>query len=175
VMIKVGDNITTDHIVPGGTKVLPYRSNIEKISEFTFCNVKESFHDDCLLHDGGIIIAGHNYGQGSSREHAALAPLFLGIKAVIAKSFARIHRSNLINSGILPLIFVIESDYDEIDEMDELVLTNLHQLEDSHEVLLYNKTKNKNTMLRHDLSSLEIETMYAGGTLSLIRKQNKEK
>ncbi|MEG0574641.1 MAG: aconitate hydratase, partial [Erysipelotrichaceae bacterium] len=161
VMIKVGDNITTDHIVPGGTKVLPYRSNIEKISEFTFCNVKESFHDDCLLHDGGIIIAGHNYGQGSSREHAALAPLFLGIKAVIAKSFARIHRSNLINSGILPLIFVIESDYDEIDEMDELVLTNLHQLEDSHEVLLYNKTKNKNTMLRHDLSSLEIETMYA--------------
>ncbi|MEG0744257.1 MAG: aconitate hydratase [Erysipelotrichaceae bacterium] len=175
VMIKVGDNITTDHIVPGGTKVLPYRSNIEKISEFTFCNVKESFHDDCLLHDGGIIIAGHNYGQGSSREHAALAPLFLGIKAVIAKSFARIHRSNLINSGILPLIFVIESDYDEIDEMDELVLTNLHQLEDSHEVLLYNKTKNKNTMLRHDLSSLEIETMYAGGTLSLIRKQNKQK
>ncbi|MEG0095554.1 MAG: aconitate hydratase [Erysipelotrichaceae bacterium] len=175
VMIKVGDNITTDHIVPGGTKVLPYRSNIEKISEFTFCNVKASFHDDCLAHDGGIIIAGSNYGQGSSREHAALAPLFLGIKAVIAKSFARIHRSNLINSGILPLIFVIESDYDEIDEMDELVLTNLHQLEDSHEVLLYNKTKNKNTMLRHDLSSLEIETMYAGGTLSLIRKQNKEK
>ncbi|MEG0842352.1 MAG: aconitate hydratase [Erysipelotrichaceae bacterium] len=175
VMIKVGDNITTDHIVPGGTKVLPYRSNIEKISEFTFCNVKASFHDDCLSHDGGIIIAGSNYGQGSSREHAALAPLFLGIKAVIAKSFARIHRSNLINSGILPLIFVIESDYDEIDEMDELVLTNLHQLEDSHEVLLYNKTKNKNTMLRHDLSSLEIETMYAGGTLSLIRKQNKEK
>ena len=115
VMIKVGDNITTDHIAPAGAKVLPYRSNIEKISEFIFMNVKASFHDDCLEHGGGFIIAGANYGQGSSREHAALAPMYLGIKAVIAKSFARIHRANLINFGIIPFTFSNEEDYDTID------------------------------------------------------------
>ena len=119
VMIKVGDNITTDHIAPAGAKVLPYRSNIEKISEFIFMNVKASFHDDCLEHGGGFIIAGANYGQGSSREHAALAPMYLGIKAVIAKSFARIHRANLINFGIIPFTFSNEEDYDTIDELDE--------------------------------------------------------
>lgn len=103
VMIKVGDNITTDHIAPAGAKVLPYRSNIEKISTFVFMNNKADFHDCCKENGGGFIIAGANYGQGSSREHAALAPMYLGIKAVIAKSFARIHKANLINFGILPL------------------------------------------------------------------------
>ena len=104
-MIKVGDNITTDDIMPAGAKVLPYRSNIEKISEFCFMNQKAAFHDDCIKEHGGFIIAGSNYGQGSSREHAALAPMYLGIKAVIAKSFARIHQANLYNFGILPCLF----------------------------------------------------------------------
>lgn len=174
VMIKVGDHITTDHIIPGGSKVLPYRSNIEKISEFTFCNVKASFHDDCLAYGGGFIIAGHNYGQGSSREHAALAPLFLGIKAVIAKSFARIHRSNLINSGILPLTFQDESDYDKINEFDVLVLEHLHELAQSNEITLINKTKKQSYQVLHNLSNIEIETIYAGGMLVLIKKQQNQ-
>lgn len=170
VMIKVEDNITTDHIAPAGAKVLPYRSNIEKISEFIFMNVKASFHDDCLANKGGFIVAGSNYGQGSSREHAALAPMYLGIKAVLAKSFARIHRANLINFGIIPFTFVNESDYDNIDEMDELKLTGLHGLALDTPVIVENLTKGTSYQVTHNLSSRDIETILAGGTLNLIRK-----
>ena len=170
VMIKVEDNITTDHIAPAGAKVLPYRSNIEKISEFIFMNVKASFHDDCLANGGGFIVAGSNYGQGSSREHAALAPMYLGIKAVVAKSFARIHRANLINFGIIPFTFVNEADYDNIDEMDELKLTNLHNLQVYVPVTIENLTKGTSYEVTHNLSALDIETILAGGTLNLIRK-----
>ena len=170
VMIKVEDNITTDHIAPAGAKVLPYRSNIEKISEFIFMNVKASFHDDCLANGGGFIVAGSNYGQGSSREHAALAPMYLGIKAVVAKSFARIHRANLINFGIIPFTFVNEADYDNIDEMDELKLTNLHNLQVNVPVTIENLTKGTTYEVTHNLSALDIETILAGGTLNLIRK-----
>jgi aconitate hydratase len=170
VMIKVEDNITTDHIAPAGAKVLPYRSNIEKISEFIFMNVKASFHDDCLANNGGFIVAGSNYGQGSSREHAALAPMYLGIKAVVAKSFARIHRANLINFGIIPFTFVNEADYDNIDEMDELKLTNLHNLQVNVPVTIENLTKGTSYEVTHNLSALDIETILAGGTLNLIRK-----
>ena len=170
VMIKVEDNITTDHIAPAGAKVLPYRSNIEKISEFIFMNVKASFHDDCLANGGGFIVAGSNYGQGSSREHAALAPMYLGIKAVVAKSFARIHRANLINFGIIPFTFVNEADYDNIDEMDELKLTNLHNLQVNVPVTIENLTKGTSYEVTHNLSALDIETILAGGTLNLIRK-----
>lgn len=170
VMIKVGDNITTDHIAPAGAKVLPYRSNIEKISEFIFMNVKASFHDDCLHNGGGFIIAGANYGQGSSREHAALAPMYLGIKAVIAKSFARIHRANLINFGIIPFTFCNEADYDSIDEMDELSITNLHALTENTPVEVMNITKNSSFLLTHNLTQRDIETILAGGTLNLIRQ-----
>lgn len=170
VMIKVGDNITTDHIAPAGAKVLPYRSNIEKISEFIFMNVKASFNDDCLEHGGGFIIAGANYGQGSSREHAALAPMYLGIKAVIAKSFARIHRANLINFGIIPFTFSNEEDYDTIDELDELTITNLKSLAEHTPVEVMNITKNKSFQVFHSLTQRDIETILAGGTLNLIRR-----
>lgn len=173
VMIKVEDNITTDHIAPAGAKVLPYRSNIEKISEFIFMNVKASFHDDCLQHGGGFIIAGSNYGQGSSREHAALAPMYLGIKAVIAKSFARIHRANLVNFGIIPFTFQNEADYDAIDEMDELCMDHLHQLQEQTPIQVTNKTKGTTFMVDHNLTALDIETIKAGGTLNLIRQNQK--
>lgn len=170
VMIKVEDNITTDHIAPAGAKVLPYRSNIEKISEFIFMNVKASFHDDCLANNGGFIVAGSNYGQGSSREHAALAPMYLGIKAVVAKSFARIHRANLINFGIIPFTFVNEADYDNIEEMDELKLSGLHGLKVDTPVVIENLTKGTSYEVTHNLSARDIETILAGGTLNLIRK-----
>ncbi|MDQ0362318.1 aconitate hydratase [Breznakia pachnodae] len=169
VMIKVEDNITTDHIAPAGAKVLPYRSNIEKISEFIFMNNKADFHDVCKEYGGGFIIAGHNYGQGSSREHAALAPMYLGIKAVVAKSFARIHRANLINFGILPLTFTNESDYDTIDEMDELHLNDLHNIEVGKPLTLVNVTKGKEYVVDHNLSDLDIELIKAGGTLNHIK------
>lgn len=169
VMIKVEDNITTDHIAPAGAKVLPYRSNIEKISEFIFMNNKADFHDVCLANQGGYIIAGHNYGQGSSREHAALAPMYLGIKAVIAKSFARIHKANLVNFGIIPFTFKDENDYDNIDEMDELIIKDLSKLSVGQEINVYNKTKDNTYVLHQDLSELDIKLLQAGGTLNHIK------
>ena len=118
-VIKLGDDITTDHIMPAGSKVLPYRSNIEKISDFCFANVKPSFKEDCKKNQYNVIVAGLNYGQGSSREHAAIAPRYLGVRVVLAKSFARIHRQNLINFGIVPLV-ITNSDYDSINENDSI-------------------------------------------------------
>lgn len=171
VMIKVEDNITTDHIAPAGAKVLPYRSNIEKISTFVFMNNKADFHDCCKANGGGYIIAGANYGQGSSREHAALAPMYLGIKAVIAKSFARIHKANLINFGILPLTFVHEEDYARIDEMDELRIEHVRALRPDGTLKVENVTKGISFEVGYDLSELDIETLRAGGTLNLIRSQ----
>lgn len=169
VMIKVADNITTDHIAPAGAKVLPYRSNIEKISEFIFMNNKANFHEICKQYGGGFIVAGHNYGQGSSREHAALAPMYLGIKAVLAKSFARIHRANLINFGILPLTFINESDYDTIDEMDMLHIDHLDTLNIDTPIEVLNVTKDKKYLFNHNLSALDIELIKAGGTLNYIK------
>lgn len=171
VMIKVEDNITTDHIAPAGAKVLPYRSNIEKISTFVFMNNKADFHDCCIANGGGYIIAGENYGQGSSREHAALAPMYLGIKAVIAKSFARIHKANLINFGILPLTFTSAQDYDLIGEMDELLIEHVCDIYPGGKLTVYNKSKQKSFMVSYDLSDLDIKTLKAGGTLNLIRQE----
>lgn len=175
VMIKVGDNITTDHIAPAGAKVLPYRSNIEKISTFVFMNNKADFHDCCKENGGGYIVAGHNYGQGSSREHAALAPMYLGIKAVIAKSFARIHKANLINFGILPLTFVDEADYDGIDEMDELVIEHVRSITPGQTLTVYNKSRQTSFSVSYELSALDVETLKAGGTLNLIRQRQENK
>ncbi|MEG1462643.1 MAG: aconitate hydratase, partial [Anaerorhabdus sp.] len=141
VMIKVEDNITTDHIMPAGAKVLPYRSNIEKISEFCFSQIDEGFAERCKENHGGIIIAGENYGQGSSREHAALAPMYLGIEAVIAKSYARIHQQNLINSGILPVYFLKNEDYDQIDLYDELEFIDVLNIVPNKNIIVRNKTK----------------------------------
>ena len=152
VVIKVVDNITTDHIAPAGAKVLPFRSNIEKISEFIFRDVQAGFKQHCLSVGGGFIVAGQNYGQGSSREHAALAPMYLGIKAVIAKSFARIHQANLINFGIVPFTFANEADYDTIDEGDVLKISNLHQLAPGKAMMVENVTKKTSFAVNHALS-----------------------
>lgn len=125
VLLKLGDNITTDDIVPSGAKVLPYRSNIPKLSEHCFGTVSENFKTLAEEHQGGIVIGGDNYGQGSSREHAALVPLYLGVKAIVAKSFARIHKANLINAGIIPLEFSDSNDYDKINESDTITIHNI--------------------------------------------------
>lgn len=171
VILKVGDNITTDHIMPAGAKVLPYRSNIEKISEFVFRDVKADFAEACKKAEGGFIIGGSNYGQGSSREHAALAPMYLGIKAIIVKSFARIHRANLINFGILPLTFINESDYDAIDETDILKMENLTDIQPDTPITVYNVTKGTSFSVAHNLTPLDIETVKVGGTLNLIKQE----
>ncbi|MBD5423796.1 MAG: aconitate hydratase [Allobaculum sp.] len=168
-VIVLGDNITTDHIAPAGAKVLPYRSNIEKLSTFVFANNKEGFDQVCKENGGGIIVAGENYGQGSSREHAALAPMYLGIKAVMAKSFARIHLANLINFGILPLVFENPEDYDTIEEMDDLAFENLDALQADQPLVVKNLTKGLEYNLIPQFSAQDIPVLQAGGTLNYIR------
>lgn len=171
VLIRVGDNISTDHILPAGAKVLPLRSNIPAISEYTFRNLDEEFVKRAKEWGGGFIIGGQNYGQGSSREHAALAPRYLKVKAVIAKSLARIHRANLINFGILPLIFKNEADYDIFEVGDELRLENVKtNLAEGREIYLENLTKGKKVPLKHDLSEREKQVIFVGGTLNFVKK-----
>ena len=170
VVIKVGDNITTDHIMPAGAKVLPYRSNIEKISEFVFRDVQEGFKAHCQKAGGGVIVAGENYGQGSSREHAALAPMYLGIKAVVAKSFARIHAANLVNFGIVPLFFDEAADYESIAE-DDVLFLDFSALAPDAPVHLENRTKKTSFSTHHALSALDIEMLKAGGKLNYIKNK----
>lgn len=174
VILKLGDNVSTDEISPAGAEVLPYRSNIPKISTFTFSRVDKDFYDRASRHESSFIVAGSNYGQGSSREHAAISPRFLGVKAVICKSFARIHRKNLINFGVLPLTFNDPSDYEKIGRDDELELTNLHKGLEVHEPLLVrNKTKNREYKLDHFFSDRERRALLAGSLISLVRSMNK--
>ena len=163
VILKVGDNITTDHIMPAGSKVLPYRSNVPKISEFCFSVVDETFAARAKEAGKGFIVGGSNYGQGSSREHAALAPLYLGIKAVIAKSFARIHAANLVNAGILPLIFENPDDYDEVKQGDVLRLENVRAALGDDRIILH--AGDKNIPLRMELAERQKEVLLAGGLL----------
>lgn len=163
VILKVGDNITTDHIMPAGSKVLPYRSNVPKISEFCFSVVDETFPARAKEAGKGFIVGGSNYGQGSSREHAALAPLYLGIKAVIAKSFARIHAANLVNAGILPLIFENPDDYDEVKQGDMLRLENVRAALGDDRIILH--AGDKNIPLRMELAERQKEVLLAGGLL----------
>ena len=163
VILKVGDNITTDHIMPAGSKVLPYRSNVPKISEFCFSVVDETFPARAKAAGKGFIVGGSNYGQGSSREHAALAPLYLGIKAVIAKSFARIHAANLVNAGILPLIFENPDDYDEVKQGDVLRLENVRAALGDDRIILH--AGDKNIPLRMELAERQKEVLLAGGLL----------
>lgn len=169
VLLKVGDDITTDHIMPAGAKILPFRSNIPEISKFVFNVIDETFHDRSLEQGGGFIVGGENYGQGSSREHAAIAPKYLGIKAVIVKSFARIHLANLVNFGIVPLTFVNKEDYDKIEQGDifEIDLSML----DSGKAILKNLTKNTEFELTHSLSKKNLEELKAGGKLTLIKQK----
>lgn len=171
VLLKVGDDITTDAIMPSNSKLLPYRSNIPYLSEFCFFQVDEDFPRRAKENNGGIIVAGKNYGQGSSREHAALAPLYLGIKAVLAKSFARIHKSNLINNGILPLTFVNEADFEDLDLMDEIVINNVLDQLDKDIIIVENKTKNKMYETALLMSDRSVELLKAGGRLNDISKQ----
>ncbi len=173
VLLKVGDNITTDHIMPAGAKILPLRSNIPAISEYCFVRCDEEFPARCKAAGKGIIIGGANYGQGSSREHAALAPLYLGIKAVIVKSFARIHVANLINAGIVPLTFANEADYDRVKLGDELRLPDLRRrLQEGDEVILENRTTGESFPLRAGFSKRQVDMLLAGGLLDYTRNQN---
>lgn len=171
VLLKVGDNITTDHIMPAGAKILPLRSNIPAISMHCFEVVDSTFPKRALEAGGGFIIGGSNYGQGSSREHAALAPLYLGMKAVIAKSFARIHRQNLINFGILPLVFEDENDYDEINDQDELVLENVREGVLSDNLEVKNLANGKTIKVKHNLSDRQKEIILAGGLLNYAKNK----
>jgi len=166
VLIKVGDNITTDHIMPAGAKILPLRSNIPAISKYVFKAVDPVFPHRALEKGGGFIIGGENYGQGSSREHAALAPKYLGVKAVIVKSFARIHLANLINFGIVPLTFKNPADYDSIDMGDKLEVI-IGELRD--DVELRNLTRDSETELAHSLSELDAEILKTGGKLPWVK------
>ena len=172
VSLKVEDNITTDHIMPAGAKILPLRSNIPAISKhcFTVCDTEFPARAESL--GKSIIVGGQNYGQGSSREHAALAPLYLGIKAVLVKSFARIHRANLINAGILPLCFINEADYDKIDQADEIVIENvIDALKSGNNLTVVNKTKGIEIPVSCELSDRAVDIVLAGGLLSYT-KQN---
>ena len=169
-ILKVGDNITTDHIMPAGAKILPYRSNVPKLSEFCFTVCDKDFPERAKAKGGGIILGGQNYGQGSSREHAALVPLYLGVKAVIAKSFARIHMANLINFGILPLTLKNEADYDKISEGDSLYIEGYKAaIEGSDELILKNKTTGEDIPLSMSLSARQREILLHGGTLNYTK------
>jgi len=166
-VLKVGDNITTDHIMPAGSKILPYRSNIPHLSQYCFEVCDKEFPERAKSWGGGFIIGGANYGQGSSREHAALVPLYLGVKAVIVKSFARIHKANLINSGILPLTFEDPADYDTIDMGDDLVLPDIrNKILKGEKIVLVNKTKGREMTLVSDFSDRQKGILADGGLLN---------
>ena len=173
VLLKVEDNITTDHIMPSNAKLLPYRSNIPYLSNHCFETIDSTFSSRTKQAKQGFIVGGENYGQGSSREHAALVPLYLGIKAVFAKSFARIHRSNLINSGILPFEFEQSSDYDLIEEGDQLSIINLKEAIELNQTQLTvtNQSKQSTFTVHLPLSPREKEAILAGGIINLIRQR----
>ena len=171
-ILKVGDNITTDHIMPAGAKILPYRSNVPKLSEFCFTVCDKDFPERAKAMGGGVILGGQNYGQGSSREHAALVPLYLGVKAVIAKSFARIHLANLINFGILPMTLKNESDYDLIAEGDPIRIDGLYDaVAGADSALLVNERTGDKIELCLTLTERQREILLAGGTLNYTKLQ----
>ncbi len=173
VLLKLDDNISTDHIMPAGASILPYRSNIEKLSEYCFHVVDPSFHHRVLQKQSGIILAGENYGQGSSREHAALTVMHLGIEAVLAKSFARIHRQNLINNGVLPLVFADANDYENISQQDILEIKDVLNIRKETPLEIYNHTRQISFMVHHNLTDKEIEMIKDGGLLNHLKKQIK--
>ena len=172
VVLKVGDNITTDHIMPAGTKVLPYRSNVPKLSEFCFTVCDPDFPTRAKEMGGGIILGGHNYGQGSSREHAAMVPQYLGIKAVIAKSFARIHVANLINFGIIPFTLFNEDDYDKLNMNDEIYIEGFAEAVKNKDVaILVNKRTGDVIPLNLNLTERQREILLSGGMLSYTKSK----
>ena len=167
VLLRVGDNVTTDHIMPAGAKVLPLRCNIPAIFEYVFWRVDSTFVRRAKEWGGGFVVGGINYGQGSSREHAALAPMYLGIKAVVAKSFARIHHTNLVNVGILPLVFVDEASYDTIEQGDEWEIAGVHAALKARDTLTVRYlTQNKTFNVAYSLTERQVSILLAGGLLN---------
>ena len=176
VLLKMEDNITTDHIMPSNAKLLPYRSNIPYLSDYCLTPVDPAFPARAKAEQGGILVAGQNYGQGSSREHAALVPLYLGIRAVVAKSFARIHRDNLINNGILPLTFANEGDYDDISPMDELTLPHAREAiaQGQEQLTLHNAAKGRDYTVCLPLTQRQRGMILAGGLLNYTRESQEK-
>jgi len=173
VLVKVGDDVSTDTIMPAGAKALPYRSNIEKLSEFAFGVVDDTYPArarDCRDNTGHVIVGGSNYGQGSSREHAAIVPRYLGLRAVLAVSYARIHWQNLVNFGVLPLEFVDESDHDAVDSGDVLALSNVRAGLDASQMTVRNMTQESEYGVRHRLSPRQVEVLLAGGLIPWLRE-----
>jgi len=169
-VLKVGDNITTDHIMPAGAKILPYRSNIPYLSKFCFAVCDESFPERALAAKKSIIVGGSNYGQGSSREHAALVPMYLGVRVVIAKSFARIHVANLINAGIMPLTFKNPDDYDKLSQGDMLSLSDVYSGMDNGEIILKNENNGDSISLVCEFTQRQKDILKAGGLLAYTKK-----
>ncbi|MCH8300974.1 MAG: aconitate hydratase [Candidatus Marinimicrobia bacterium] len=178
VLLKVGDDVSTDDILAAGTRVLPFRSNIPEISKFVFERIDETYYKRAMKHreEGSLIVGGSNYGQGSSREHAAIAPRYLGVKMVIVKRFARIHWQNLINFGILPLTFLDPDDFVKIDQDDVISVSNLRSvIQNGKKVSLVNETKNETYETEHVLSERQVEIVLIGSLINLVKKQNKSK
>ncbi len=175
VLLKMGDDISTDEILRAGAEVLPYRSNIEEISKFTLDVVDDTYHDRALRqrsYGGHTLVAGTNYGQGSSREHAALAPRYLGLRFAIAKSYARIHWQNLANFGVLPLEFISDADYEAIDQGDDLKIENMReQIQAGHEVEVINNTKDQTFTTEHTLSDRQVQMVLEGGLINIMKKK----
>jgi aconitate hydratase len=173
VLLKVGDNVSTDEILQAGAKALPFRSNIPEISKFAFAALDATYYDRALEqrdHGGHLIVAGDNYGQGSSREHAAIAPRYLGLHAVIAKRFARIHAQNLVNFGVLPLTFADESDYERVDNGDDLVIPHVgEQIRSRSDVTVENRTKGHSYCCSHSLTRREVDLISAGSLITFLR------
>jgi aconitate hydratase len=174
VLMKAGDDVSTDEIMPAGTKVLPFRSNIPEISKFTFAQIDESYYKRAMEYKdkSSFVVGGSNYGQGSSREHAVLGPRYLGVKAVLVKSFARIHWQNLINFGILPLTFKNPDDYDKIDQDDVLIFKDIHQsIQDNNEIEVENKTKGEKYKANHNMSKRQVEMILKGSLINIFREK----
>jgi len=174
VLLKTGDDVSTDEIMPAGAAILPYRSNIPEISKFSFSRLEENFYQRAQPYkdDGFFVVGGENYGQGSSREHAAIAPRYLGLRGVIAKSFARIHEQNLCNFGILPLVFSNPDDYDRIEQNDELSLEDAaNSLGRPGPIIIHNLTKKENYKVEHRLSSRQVEMVIKGSLINLMREK----
>lgn len=174
VLLKLGDNISTDHILPAGPTVLPLRSNVPAIAEYLFRYVDPGFVERAKAQGGGFVVAAQNYGQGSSREHAAMCPMYMGVKAILAKSFARIHRDNLVNYAVLPLAFINEADYDGLDPEDELEIHELRErLEDgATRIPVYNRTKQRTIETSLELTARQRQIMLSGGLLRYVGKES---
>jgi aconitate hydratase len=171
VLLKVGDNITTDHIMPAGAKVLPLRSNIPAISEYVFSALDPDFAQRAREWGGGFVVGGENYGQGSSREHAALAPMYLGVRAVLARSFARIHQANLVNFGVLPLQ-IAETDYAGLEQGDTLSVAGVREaVAGLTAITVKNETQGYEFMATPQLSPRQVEVILAGGVLNYVKEQ----